>query len=351
MQKSIPLPAALLMTSALALASGAGLAYYFKGQPGYDRPGAAQDTQNPCAQVASEEQASALLTRLFPNAKIIAAEPLSLDVNKSSCLLEVEMLADAAKQDSRGFVYVLPDGQRFLNGPLMDKRSKVGLQETTADIGKALEEQKEAIQAIISARPQPQSQPIRPSAVEPELTKQLVGSFPTPTRTAEIPSVDDLRQRLVSQMEGLPSLMTGEGTKVVHVMVDPLCSYCKKLHQDSESLSAQHGVRFNWIPIFLNEGSWAMSALILKELAKDPQEATDLFARMMQGEWAGAEAEASITMLTEEDYAAVKPAAGLFIEVAKSNPRIGTPLVVFERSEGGIEVISGLPKAKDWEAL
>lgn len=354
MPKSISIPTAIL-AAAMTSAVGAGITFAL-----FDQPDSAVDTRYEaevdapsCNLIASEEQATALLNRLFPKAKIITAEPLLLGDIKSSCLLEVEMMADAEKPETRGFVYVLPDGQTFLNGPLMDKRSKVALEAPSADIGKALEEQQKAIETIMAARPAPQHlQPhAEPRQVDSVHTNQLIGSFPTPTKTADIPSVEEIRMRLISKMETLPSLLTGEGSKVVHVLVDPLCGYCKKLHQDSEELSAQHGVRFNWIPIFLNEGSWAMSALVLKELAKSPKDATDLFAKMMQGKWSGTQAEAAITMLNEEDYAAVKPAAGLFIELAKTNPRIGTPLVVFEKSEGGIEVISGLPTGKDWETL
>lgn len=353
MQKNSSFPIfliAVFIAGAVTILAGAG---YFFGQRAGDgeRVETALNADASCSNIATEDQAHSLLTRLFPKASIISAEPLSLDAIKSSCLLEVEMLADAEKPGTRGFVYVLPGGHSFLNGPLMDKRSRVAVEAPSADIEKALEEQNEVIKSIMASGPVAQSQPIQPKPTENEYTNQLAGSFPAPTSTSDIPTVEDMRLRLIAKMESLPSLMTGEGEKIVHVLVDPLCGFCKKLHQDSEELSAKHGIRFNWIPMFLNEGSWAMSALVLKELAVNPERAAELFATMMQGKWAGAEAEAAVRALTEEDYGAVKPAAGLFIELAKTNNRIGTPLVVFKKSRGGVEVISGLPSATDWEGL
>lgn len=79
---------------------------------------------NVCSEVATLEQATELMTRLFPDSKIINAEPLKVAASKS-CLLEVEMLTAQNNPRTQGVVYVLPDGDHFLNGPLMSKRSKV----------------------------------------------------------------------------------------------------------------------------------------------------------------------------------------------------------------------------------
>ena len=103
--------------------------------------------------------------------------------------------------------------------------------------------------------------------------------------------------------------------------------------------------------MFLNEGSWAMSALVLKELNGDRDNAHSLFDRMMTGQWSATEAEAAVRSLSEEDFALAKPATGVFVELARANSRIGTPLVVFESVGGGIDVISGLPKEDDWKNL
>lgn len=314
----------------------------------------APTTASSCAVVASQEQAETLLARLFPTASFLAFDELPLDAMKTSCLLEVEMLAEDGKPDTRGFVYVLPDGMQFLNGPLMDKRSRVSISETPADISKAIAEQQQAIKNLfVPGAEQQQHLPPSPKSEVDEIdySSQLATSFQTPTNPSQVPSVDDMRQRLVEKMTSLPGFTTGEGDKVVHVLVDPQCGYCRKLHEQSNELSAKHGIRFNWIPIFLNEGSWAMSALVLKALDKNPDQAAGLLETMMLGQWGGAEAEAAVRGLTEEDYAAVKPAAGLFLELAKSNSRIGTPLVVFEKTAGGIEVISGLPTENDWQGL
>ncbi|HCL3282172.1 TPA: hypothetical protein N2A29_006235, partial [Pseudomonas aeruginosa] len=90
----------------------------------------ATSAANGCVALATEQQAKTLLGRLFPESNLINFEPLKLA--EGSCLLEVDMEAVKGRKDTRGFVYVLPDGERFLNGPLMDKRSKLGLQADAA---------------------------------------------------------------------------------------------------------------------------------------------------------------------------------------------------------------------------
>lgn len=305
-----------------------------------------------CSQVATENQAHTLLLRLFPNAKFLSAEPLSSSVTKTSCLLEVEMIADINNPGTKGFVYVLPDGERFLNGPLMDKRSRVATDAPSADIQKALQDQKEVLSKILGPKqvtiePHQEATPAGDGA----LSSQLADSFQKPAHADDIPSSEQIRQRLLGKLKALPSLTTGEGQASVYVMYDPLCSHCKRLYKESEELAATHGIQFNWIPMFLNESSWAMSAAVLKELKQDRETATSLFGQMMTGKWSGPVAESTVRALTEEDYAAVKPATGIFIELAKSNSRIGTPLVVFENATGGIDVISGMPTQDDWSSL
>lgn len=304
--------------------------------------------QGPCAEVATEEQAHQLLLRLFPAAKFISAEPLSSG-NSKSCLLEVEMLADASNPHTKGFVYVLPDGERFLNGPLMDKRSRVGTSPLSGDIQQALKEQQKALQSALDSPAKARKS--NETTPEDALSTQLADSFPTPTRAEEVPTSEQLRERLLEKLKTLPALNTGEGQAPVYVLYDPLCPHCKSLYKQSEELAAKHGITFHWIPMFLNEGSWAMSALVLKELNGDRDNAHSLFDRMMTGQWSATEAEAAVRSLSEEDFALAKPATGVFVELARANSRIGTPLVVFESVGGGIDVISGLPKEDDWKNL
>lgn len=304
--------------------------------------------QGPCSEVATEEQAHQLLLRLFPGAKFISTEPLSSGSTKS-CLLEVEMLVDESNPDTKGFVYVLPNGERFLNGPLMDKRSRVGTTPLSGEIQQALKDQQEALKSAIT--PTPNAHKSAESSQADALSSQLVNGLQTATNGGVAPTSELLRQRLFDKLKTLPALNTGEGQTPVYVLYDPLCAHCKRLYKQSEELAAQHGITFSWIPMFLNEGSWAMSALVLKDLNTDPDKAQSLFELMMTGQWNGAEAETAVRALTEEDFARPKTATGLFIELAKSNSRIGTPLVVFESVGGGVDVISGVPNEEDWKNL
>lgn len=308
-----------------------------------------------CSQMASEKQAQKLLSRLFPAAKIITAEELPLDNTKSVCLLEVEMLADAENPSTRGFVYVLPDGEQFLNGPLMDKRSQVSVAPTAEDIKKALEEQRtKLVEAFGPKEETPETMPLPPLTLgaeppEQELIPPQETIAPQVANPEAIPTPAQLREKLLGKLQGLPG-MNGPGNgKAVYAMIDPLCAHCKKLVSTSKALAEQHGVQFHWVPMFLNEGSWALSSLLLKVQKEDPAKAQVLLEQLMAGKLDQANIAEQLKTLTEADYAEPKAATAIFIELSKYNNRIGTPLVVFRKEDQSIEVISGMPRPEDWQ--
>jgi hypothetical protein len=305
-----------------------------------------------CQVSASKDQAEGLLKRLFPNASFITAEHLALDNMKSVCLLEVEMQVEADKPETRGFVYVLPDGERFLNGPLMDKRSKVGTSSLPSEVKQAFEEQEKRLKQIYalgatppaSAQPATSQAPGIGEATQPGLAGQ-------PVTQQQIPTPAELREKLISKLQTLPSIPTPAEGKPVYVLLDPLCAHCKRLVKSSSDIALKYGVKFHWIPLFLNEGGWALSSHILKTNRESPYTALKTLEHVMSGEMTDQEVAAAMSGLTEADYAAPKDATAVFIELAKHNSRLGTPLVVFRKPDGGIEVISGMPHEQDWATI
>lgn len=305
-----------------------------------------------CKTSATKEQADVLLKRLFPKASIISAENLALDNTKSVCLLEVEMQVEADKPETRGFVYVLPDGERFLNGPLMDKRSKVGTSPLSSEVKQAFEEQEKLISDYFAhgtpppASPQPGSNQV--SGIG-EPTQPGFGGQSVPPK--EIPTPAVLREKLISKLQTLPSISTPDEGKPVYVLLDPLCAHCKRLFKSSSDIAAKYGIQFHWIPLFLNEGGWALSSHILKTNRESPASALQTLEHVMSGKMTDQEVATVMAGLTEDDYAAPKQATAVFIDLAKYNSRLGTPLVVFRKPDGGIEVISGMPHEQDWAAI
>ncbi|WP_326430279.1 hypothetical protein VQ574_21390 (plasmid) [Stutzerimonas frequens] len=305
-----------------------------------------------CSQMASKEKAEKLLKRLFQNAEILEAEPLPLNNMKSVCLLEVEMLVDTGRPDTRGFVYVLPDGERFLNGPLMDKRSQVGLSPTTGEIEQALKEQEQKLKEVFTMPASPNVPAQQSASLEqPAVAPAQSSLIEQPSSAESIPSPSELREKLISKLQGLPSIETTGGSKSVYVLLDPLCTHCKNLFNSSKEITEKHDVKFHWIPLFLNEGGWALSTYLLKTKRDNPEMALDALAKVMSGKMTEQDVTAALTGLTEADYAAPKDATAVFIELAKHNSRMGTPLVVFRKPDGGIEVISGMPHEQDWVPL
>lgn len=297
-----------------------------------------------CEHSATQEQASGLLLRLFPKGVILSAEPMMLGGN--TCLLEVEMMVDKDLSNTKGFVYVLPDGKSFLNGPLMDKRSQVGISDVPEDIKNALADQNTRLEAagLLPAK-NLQIEPVAPAPAQSALIQAPAQNFP-PAK-----SVTEIRSGLLGKLKALPAIKSSKPGKPVYVLLDPLCPKCSVLFAQSESLINDLDIQFIWIPTPTTEAGWIMSALIIKTAETDPDAAYQLMSSMMNKKWDLAQHTAEIEGLSEADYATVKRSLILWTDIAKSNPGIGTPFVVFETPKDGIEVIGGVPISDDWDVL
>lgn len=309
----------------------------------------------PCA-VASDEKVQKLIKRLFPNAEIIESSALTPEDIKSGCVLEVDMLADSAKPETRGFVYVLPDGERMLNGPLMDKRSKVDLQSGMGEeVRRALELQQATVKQALANVQQASgagitpAEPMAPQAVPTSPGQPVISpAAPAPEAVADASTA---RKAFFETMQALPALQTQNGTRNVYVMFDPQCPHCRDLYKQHEAVAQKHDIQFHWIPMFLNDRSWAMSAFLLKTAQSSPQKGQALLDAMLSKTWNPQDDAEAVLQLTEDDYAYAKQAALAFYEASKDSPVLGTPLVSFQMPNGEIELISGVPRPDDWLVL
>jgi len=308
-----------------------------------------------CQNIASIEQANALLGRVLPAAHVLHADPMPLDEQSNTCLLEIEMLADKDDPSSKGFIYILPDGLQFLNGPLMDRRSQLRSITGTEEISEAVAVQQKAVEAalskikVVSESQKGLPQPADLSAASKALSTPITQS-PAPDPAVQIDHAE-AREQFLAELEKLPLFRTQDEGRDVYVMYDPECPFCQKLYKQHESLAERHDLRFNWVPMFLSDRSWAMNAHLLKTARTEPERAISLLRGMLGKTWKPEQDAAEIKLLAEEDYGIAKPASLLFYEQLKTNPGMGTPLVVFRKPDGQIEVISGVPNASDWRLL
>jgi len=350
----------ILAVAAIAVAVGA--AYWAGGRPGnYDRAVEIGSVQTlspahasiPAPLTVDEEQRSgnakpaptpntmraptavadmSLIHRLLPNSLIRNAE--RLDLGQDTWIWEIDMLADKDDPNTGGFVYLSADGTKLLNGPLMDKRSRIGLG------GPARAPSPASTDAAISA-----SSTARASSVQAD------------ARTGEDAMKDQAikankqREMFMSGIEQLPYISTTTGGNPVYVMFDPLCSACAKLYKQHQAVSDAYNVEFRWIPIFNNEKSYPLSALLRKTYDQDHVKGVEMLKGMLSKTWKSDDHIQEISQLTEGDYGLIKPAAQVYMSINEVMPGVGTPYVMFRNATGNPEAFSGVPLSTDWISL
>lgn len=276
-----------------------------------------------CSEVATPEQAETLMKRLFPESRILSTSPLQVAVS-TSCLLEVEMLTIANDPKSTGLVYILPDGDHFLNGPLMSKRSWVGST--------------------------PQSQPVQAS--ESQTTNQAI-SNPVPMAGKKPDSPAELRKNTLHRLQESPLFAFNyneKPTATASVLFDVDCPYCIQQYKEMEVAAKEHNINFQWIPVYLNERSWAAAALLMRETQKDPEAAKKLLDDIMNKKISDDVLAAQFKTLTESDFAKAKETNMIFAEIVRSS-RVGTPLTFVENGNGDVKVSSGKLELEEWKVM
>ncbi len=322
----------------------------------------------PCSEVATEEQARALLSRLVSNPEYIDFTPLNM--GSVSCLLEVELLADAADPSTRGFFYVLPDGEHGLNGPLIDRRNTAFLKPATASsaitaqeglnveaIKIALDGLKERVEAATTNASALTSVAAPPTA--PAATATPVQEAPAYVQTpaglvdANSPFVaapgKTLQQTMLADLKQAPHVTNVQTVNVenpvaqVYVLYDSTCQFCAKLYDMQDAIAEKHNVSFNWIPGYISDMGWLHAAHAVKELAKSPEAGLAAVREAFTGPKPTAAAlEELAAGLTQQDFENAKHAAVFLYRLNKMSAKpIGTPLLFIEGLNGGVSTAYG----------
>lgn len=277
-----------------------------------------------CAEVASKEQAQVLLEKLFDNAAIISADPLRLSVS-TSCLLEVELMTDAENPLTKGTIYVLPDGDHFLNGPLMSKRSKV----------QPLEVEQEAV-------------PRKTATATPSTTPSAsTESQPKPSTPEEI-RYNTLRKLQETPYVHFNFMDNPNGT--ANILYDVACPYCIQQYKAMEEAGKEHGINFNWIPVYLTKSNWPAAALIIRETAKDPAAGKKLLNEFMEQKVSNESLASEYKTLTKSDFEKARKTNMIFAEIMRE-AQVGTPLAFVENSKGQVKVASGKLDLDEWTVM
>lgn len=278
-----------------------------------------------CSEVATQEQAQTLLERLFDNAEIISADPLKLSVSKS-CLLEVELMVDASNPATKGTIYILPDGDHFLNGPLMSKRSIVQPMASQATAA----QQEVAPQEVTPVAQQASAQPSK----QPDSHEQI-------------------RYNTLRDLQKTPYVhysFTDNPKGTVNVLYDVECPYCIQQYKAMEEAGKKHDINFNWIPVYLTESNWSAAALIIRETAKDPVAGKKLFTDFMERKVSNDSLASQYKTLTESDFEKARSTNKIFAEII-STSHAGTPLTFVENAQGGVKIASGKLDLDEWPEM
>jgi hypothetical protein len=283
---------------------------------------------------------TSLIQRLMPASEIRGVD--KLDFGLGTYVWEIDMLADKANPQSSGFVYLSADGTKLLNGPMMDKRSRV------MPLGNVAEG------TAPSPAPLPETSHHTAEQVMPESSadaNQEQAFNPQPALEAQAKKAAYQRDQFYSGISQLNYISTTQGSNVVYVLFDPLCAACGRLYKQSTAIAAAYDVEFRWIPIFLNEKSYPIAALIQKIHSENQTKGLETLDQVLTKQWKAEDHLMEIAGLTEADYEQVKPAGAVFYEIGRAVPGIGTPFVMFKNADNKVEAFGGVPLATDWASL
>ncbi|MGO4801095.1 DsbA family protein [Pseudomonas sp. W22_MBD1_FP4] len=308
------------------------------------KPSASEQTQLMPAverptKLSKTDADTSLITRLIPSSEIRGVE--KVEMGQGTWMWEIDMLADKANPKTAGFVYLSADGTKILNGPLMDKRSRIMSLPDEPTSGQAPHEytEDESREAQGQQAPSPQQSPSAQSGASADAIAQKV------KRAAA------QREVFLSGIEQLPYMSTSKGSHPIYVLFDPLCTACAKLYKQHKAIAEAYDAEFRWIPIFNNEQSYPLSALLRKTYEENPTRGLEMLDQMLSKTWKAEEHFADIAALTEGDYGLVKPAAAVYLAITREIPGIGTPYVMFKNNQGLAEAFGGVPYSTDWASL
>lgn len=283
---------------------------------------------------------TSLIQRLMPASEIRSVD--KLDFGLGTYVWEIDMLANKANPQSSGFVYLSADGTKLLNGPLMDKRSRVmplpyvgeGTGPSSTPLPDSSHQASEQITPVSSAD-----------------ANQENAFNPQPAIDAQAKKATYQRDQFYAGISHLNYISTTQGSNVVYVLFDPLCAHCGRLYKQSTAIASAYDVEFRWIPIFITEKSYPIAALIQKIHSENQSMGLEILDQVLTKQWKAEDHIMEIAGLTEADYEQVKPAGAVFYSITREVPGIGTPFVMFKNADNKVEAFGGVPLATDWASL
>jgi|GEM_PF-4577559 len=284
---------------------------------------------------------TSLILRLMPQSTVRGVE--KLDFGLGTYVWEVDMLVDKDNPETSGFVYLSADGTKLLNGPLMDKRSRV--MQTSASAGMPQHSMASSMPAQMPGDLAPAAPSMAPGSTQADPFD------PKPALEAQANKAEFQRKQFYAGISQLNYISTTQGSNIVYVLFDPLCHACQRLYKQQSAISAAYDVEFRWIPIFLDARSYQISALIQKIYNENQAQGLETLDQVLNKQWKAEDHHAEIAALTDADYEQVKPAAAVFYSIGEASPGMGTPFVTFKNSSGVIEAFGGVPLANDWASL
>jgi len=295
---------------------------------------APQISPSPC-QPVTPAQAITLLKQHFPNMTVNHTAPARFGDHNPACLLEVDITADKNNPMTQGLVYVMPDGEHFLNGPLMNSQSQIalaipaetkektpitntqGAENTTGffselstldDLISSLSpDERESFAADIanlkalmdeadSSSLQKQSNTMHGYGfMDEQMPRFVTGEYPTPDpafqkadaikggflRVQHMP--DLLDSTIVQYMLSVPEAIRyhEERPGTILVAYDPQCPFVSAMFKNQDEIAEKHDSKIIWVPVYRNSFSLDILAQIEHIRRQDPDRAREVHAHLL----------------------------------------------------------------------
>ena len=117
-----------------------------------------------------------------------------------------------------------------------------------------------------------------------------------------------------------------------------------------EEAGKEHGINFNWIPVYLTKSNWPAAALIIRETAKDPAAGKKLLNEFMEQKVSNESLASEYKTLTKSDFEKARKTNMIFAEIMRE-AQVGTPLAFVENSKGQVKVASGKLDLDEWTVM
>nr|AMP42378.1 disulfide isomerase/thiol-disulfide oxidase [uncultured bacterium IN-11] len=307
-----------------------------------------------CQEVASADQIMTLVKKVLPKSAISTMK--TVDSGTTSCLVEVEMLVDISNTDSKGVIYVLPNGEQFISGVLMDADSKLILDsESEVSTGQGKKDENTPNANVLDSVGKPtvlssdQRKHMEQFEVQPmNFTEIINKQFSAPTH-------NEGRKAVMEQMKKFVHVSNPKKTfnndRNVYIMYDSDCPYCSKLFEQSDSLADKYQATFHWVPMFLTDQTFLKAALVTHATRQSQEKGYDMLTRIMTK----AETDAALINLGRkelkpDDFDDSRSATTYYASVnMMAIPDLGTPWITVQNGDS-YDMYQGLPNPEDWES-